>query len=66
MDVNAITTAISTVGFPIVMCGLLFWYMIKQREEHAVESKETQEVIADLRVAITELTAHLKGGKTDA
>ena len=66
MDVNAITTAISTVGFPIVMCGLLFWYMIKQREEHTVESKEMQEVIADLRVAITELTAHLKGGEDNA
>ena len=66
MDVNAIITAISTVGFPIVMCGLLFWYMIKQREEHAVESKEMLEVIADLRVAITELISHLKGGDTNA
>lgn len=24
---SAIITAISTVGFPIVMCGALFWYI---------------------------------------
>jgi hypothetical protein len=24
---SSIITAVSTVGFPIVMCGLLFWYI---------------------------------------
>ena len=30
MDINAVTTAISTLGFPIVMCGALFWYIQKE------------------------------------
>ncbi len=29
MDVNAITTFISTLGFPIVCCGALFWMINK-------------------------------------
>lgn len=35
-----IVTAISTVGFPIAMALLLFWYMREQNESHRVESKE--------------------------
>lgn len=35
-----IVTAISTVGFPIAMALLLFWYMREQNESHRIESKE--------------------------
>ena len=28
MDANAIISAVSTVGFPIVVSGALFWYMV--------------------------------------
>lgn len=31
MDANTIIQIISSLGFPIVMCGALFWYMVKQR-----------------------------------
>ena len=33
MDVNTITSIISSVGFPIAACVGLFWYMTKQNEE---------------------------------
>ena len=61
MDINIILQAVSTVGFPIVMCGLLFWYMIKQNETHSEESKEMREAIASLKEAIIQLIEKLKG-----
>lgn len=54
--VQEIVTAISTVGFPIVMCGALFWYMIKQNEMHQTESCEMKDAINALKIAIFQLT----------
>ena len=59
MTVNDIITIIQSVGFPVVMCGALFWYMISQTKEHAAESKEMREAISSLKVAITMLTDKL-------
>lgn len=59
MTVNDIITIIQSVGFPVVMCGALFWYMITQTKEHAAESKEMREAINALNVAITKLTDKL-------
>jgi preprotein translocase subunit YajC len=59
MTVNDIVTIIQSVGFPVVMCGALFWYMISQTKEHAAESKEMREAINALNVAITKLTDKL-------
>lgn len=58
--INTLGTLVGTLGFPIVCCGALFWYMTKQAALHAKESKEMQQAIADLKIAITELTDHLK------
>lgn len=59
MTANDIITVIQSVGFPVVMCGALFWYMINQTNEHATESKEMREAISALHVAITKLTDKL-------
>lgn len=59
MTVNDIISLIQSVGFPVVMCGALFWYMINQTKEHAAESKEMREAISALNVAITKLTDKL-------
>ena len=59
MAVNDIISLIQSVGFPVVMCGALFWYMINQTKEHAAESKEMREAISALNVAITKLTDKL-------
>lgn len=61
MTVNDIIQFVSTLGFPIVMCGALFWYMIQEQERHAEESKLMQTAINDLKIAIIELTASIKG-----
>lgn len=59
MAINDVTTLISSVGFPICMCGAMFWYMIKEGESHKVESSEMKSAINALEVAITKLTDKL-------
>lgn len=49
MDPNIIMNAISTLGFPIVVCAALFWYINKQNENH-------KEEITALRSTIEENT----------
>lgn len=59
MTANDMMTLVSTLGFPICMCGALFWYMVKQNELHSTESKEMKQAIMDLQIAITKLTDKL-------
>ena len=65
MDANEIMTLIGTLGFPIVMCGALFWYMIKQNELHSTESREMRDAVSELKLAIIELTDKLRGSENE-
>lgn len=40
MDVGNLTQLISSVGFPIVMCIALLWYIIKINDARKEETKE--------------------------
>lgn len=64
MTINDVTTLISSVGFPICMCGAMFWYMIKENESHKAESNEMRSAINALEVAITKLTDKLTSYET--
>ena len=57
-----VVTAISTVGFPIVMCILIFYYMEKEAESHKQEVDGLKEVLTDLKISITQLTDKIGGG----
>ena len=61
MDVTPIVQAISTVGFPIVMCGALFWYMIQQRNNHTEEITKMTEALNNNTLAIQKLLDKLDG-----
>lgn len=63
-NLNMIITAISTVGFPIVMCGALFWKMDKQDKEHKEEMAKTSEAINNNTIALTKLLDKFDG-RTD-
>ena len=58
-----VVTAISTVGFPIFMCILIFYYMEKESESHKQEVDGLKEVLTDLKISITKLTDKIGGGK---
>lgn len=64
MDVNAITTIISTVGFPIFCCVAMFWYLDKERQAHKEESTKFAEVVERNTLALQELSMKL-GGDSD-
>lgn len=74
MDPSAITTLVSTLGFPIVCCGALFWYVNKtqkeftEKMEKSIDSLNTSindmsTILATLITTVSVL--HKIGGDTD-
>ena len=73
MDYTQIMQLITTVGFPIVMCGAIGWFVVdqtnKHREEvsklndqHANEMNTVVEAINNNTVALKELSTKLARG----
>lgn len=60
MDAQTVTQLISSVGFPVVMCGALFWYMVKQRQAHQEEMEHLKDTISENTKVLTELTTLIK------
>lgn len=60
MDANSIIQIVSSLGFPIVMCGALFWYMVKQREAHKEETDHLKDTINENTKVLAELTTLIK------
>ena len=56
-----ILTAISTVGFPIVVAAAMFWKMNKQDEDHKQEMGKVTEAINNNTIALTKLLDKLNG-----
>lgn len=53
MDPNAIVQLVGSLGFPIVCCGALFWYINKTMKDF---STEMQDSIKSLTKSISENT----------
>lgn len=60
MDVNAVTTFIQTLGFPIACVCYLFYSQAKEREQHALESRNWSEALHNNTIALTQLTDFIK------
>jgi len=60
MDPGNIVQIISTVGFPIVACGALAWYVVQISNQHREESNSLREAINKLELAITALINRLE------
>ena len=45
MDTQAIFTAIGSLGFPIVACVGMFWYLTKTSQTHKEEMDKMSEAI---------------------
>ena len=48
-------TAISTVGFPIVFCIMLFWYLREETKNHKEEVMDLKTVIAENNAILASL-----------
>lgn len=60
MEASTIIQVVSSLGFPIVMCGALFWYMVKQREAHQEETDHLKDMINENTKVLTELVTLIK------
>lgn len=59
MDANAIIQIVGSLGFPIVMCGALFWRQIKFDEQHKEEMDKLSEALNNNTQAIIKLSDNL-------
>lgn len=59
MEVN-IVDIVGSIGFPIVMCLILFHYIEKQSEKHDKEIHDLSETINNNTKILTELTTLIK------
>lgn len=57
---NVILTAISTVGFPVVVSCALFWKMNKQDDDHKQEMAKVTEAVNNNTIALTKLIDKLE------
>lgn len=55
-DINVITSLIDNVGFPIVACGFMAVYLVKQNKAHKEELSKMTEAVNAVKVAIIALT----------
>ena len=60
MDVNVITTLISTVGFPIVCVIGLAYFIYKNDKAQREDRAKTQEMLLDFSANIKENTVLIK------
>lgn len=56
MDYQLLLQFITTVGFPIAMCLLLFWYIREQSDSHKEEIGKLSEAVNNNTLIIQRLT----------
>lgn len=64
MGVQDVTSIISTVGFPIAVCLICFWYINKMQEQHKAETDKLAEALNNNTLVMQKLIDNLesKGG----
>lgn len=55
MDMTNIGTLIGSLGFPIVMCIIMAWYIKDQGEKHMQETKALSDVINQNTIVLESL-----------
>lgn len=56
MDYNVIVQTVSSVGFPIIMCLMLYNQMLKTEEVHKQEIAELRKAIENNTLALNNLS----------
>lgn len=65
MDASTITTLIGSLGFPIVCCIALFWYITKLTNQHKDEIKELRSAIDNNTNVMNQLVSKLNEKEKD-
>ena len=65
MDITTVTQFISTLGFPIAVCLICFWYINKREEQHKEEVTELAKAINNNTLVMQKLYDKLDGDSND-
>lgn len=60
-----ISDIVKNLGFPIVCCGALFWYMVKQRDMHKEETDKMTEALNNNTLVLEKLLFKIGDNKND-
>ena len=60
MDAQAITNIITTIGFPIAVCLICFWYINKIQESHKAEIDKLSESLNNNTLVMQKLLDKLE------
>lgn len=60
MDVSAIVQVVGSLGFPIAACISVFWYLMKESENHKAEVNKLSEALQNNTIALTKLCDELE------
>ena len=60
MDVQVLTSLIGSLGFPIVCCIGLFWYLTKTAKQHKEEMDKMSEAINNNTNVMNQLISKLE------
>ena len=63
MDVSSIVQIIGSLGFPIAACIAVFWYLMKESENHKAEVNKLSEALQNNTLALTKLCDELEKGE---
>lgn len=59
MDFNTVTQFISTLGFPIAVCLICFWYINKREEQYKEEINKLSEAVHNNTLVMQKLVDRL-------
>ena len=62
MDYGILEQMIASLGFPIIACFALFWYINKQQEQHKAETDKLAEALNNNTLVMQKLVDKLAGG----
>jgi hypothetical protein len=60
-NIDIVLNAITTVGFPIVMCVILLWYIYKSQKNHKEEVTHLTEAIQNNTVVMEKILIKIGG-----
>lgn len=60
MTANDIITAVSAVGFPVVMALILTWLLYNVMKDHKEETASLKDAIAQCTIAIQKLSDYIE------
>ena len=55
MDFNNVVQAVGTLGFPICMCIIIFWFLVAEQKNHKEEMNSLKDVLSETKNVIAEL-----------